>query len=364
MIQKSTKRPLPTQSNLSLEGLSPFAVSGILFGLLYNSLFYPPTLVEYAEAGTIGLLLGIITGIAEQTFLKRWIYQRSLGLVSLIRTTVYAIAVAFSLSLVLSIEPASLGECAYGQCLANYLTGPLFLRDLIFSTLFIFFISLLAQMVLLIGTRNFQRMILGKYRHPREVYAIFMFVDLRSSTTIAEKLGHQQFSAFLRDFFNDISAAIFETKGEVYQYVGDEVIVVWPEGKAAKESYWLSCYENMRAAIDKMKPFYLASYGMVPEFKAGVNDGLVITTEVGTLQRAHVYHGDVLNTAARIQSKCNDMGFDLLVSKSLISVMRLGRRKEFEKVGTVELRGKTEEVVIYGFDKRKKENSAQQSMYS
>lgn len=364
MIRKSTQRPLPTQPNLSLKGISPFAISGILFGLLYNSLFYPPTLVEYAEAGTIGLLLGLITGIAEQTFLKRWIYQRSFGLVLILRTIIYAIFVAVSLSLVLSIEPASLGECPYGQCLANYLKGPLFLRDLIFSTLFIFFITFLVQIILLIGIRNFQRMILGKYRHPREVYAIFMFVDIRSSTTIAEKLGHEQFSAFLRDFFNDISAAIYEAKGEVYQYVGDEVIVVWPEGKAAIESYWLICYENMRAAIDKMTSVYMESYGLVPEFKAGVHDGLVITTEVGTLQRAHVYHGDVLNTAARIQSKCNEMGFDLLVSKSLISVMRLDRRKEFEKVGTVELRGKTEEVVIYGFDKRGKENSAKRSMSS
>lgn len=352
MKKKLTKRELRIQTKLTLEGLVPFAIAGILFGLLYNSLFYPHTFVEYVEAGTIGLLLGLVSGIAEQTFLQRWIYQRSFSQTLLIRTILYAIFVAISLSLVLSIEPAALGECLYGGCLADYLMGPLFLRDLVFSTIFVFFITFFVQVILLIGIRNFRRMILGKYRQPRELYAVFMFVDIRSSTTIAEKLGHEKFSAFLRDFFNDISGAIYEAKGEIYQYVGDEVIIVWPEGQAAKDSYWLSCYESMCATLEKMAPVYMESYGAIPEFKAGVHDGLVITTEVGTLQRAHVYHGDVLNTAARIQAKCNEEGYDLLVSESLVSAIRLGRRKEFDKVGTVLLRGKSEGVVIYGFDKQ------------
>ncbi len=138
----------------------------------------------------------------------------------------------------------------------------------------------------------------------------------------------------------------------MYQYVGDEVIIVWPEDKAGRYSNWLTCYEAMRVALEKRSPVYQKRYGLVPEFKAGVHGGLVIITEIGTLQRAHVYHGDVLNTASRIQSKCNEVGYDLLVSEFLMSEVHLSRRKEFEKVGVVPLRGKTEEVIIFGFDKR------------
>lgn len=48
----------------------------------------------------------------------------------------------------------------------------------------------------------------------------------------------------------------------------------------------------------------------------------------------------------------------------MISAIRLGRRKEFEKVGTVPLRGKTEEVVVYGFDKQSKKIGAKISLSS
>jgi adenylate cyclase len=266
-----------------------------------------------------------------------------------VRTILYSVVVAVSLSLVLSIEPATLGECSYSRCVADFLTGPLFLRDLVFSTVFVFFTTFTAQVVLLVGTRNFGRLILGKYRRPRELYAVFMFVDIRGSTAIAERLGHEGYSAFLRDFFNDISGAIHGATGEVYQYVGDEVVIVWPGDEPGGRPYWLACYEAMRAALEEVAPAYRESYGVTPEFKAGVHGGLVVVTEVGTLQRAHVYHGDVLNTASRIQAKCNEAGYDLLVSESMAAGLRSGRRQEFKRVGAIPLRGKTEEIVVYGF---------------
>lgn len=86
---------------------------------------------------------------------------------------------------------------------------------------------------------------------------------------------------------------------------------------------------------------------MVPEFKAGVHAGAVVVSEVGTLQRAHVYHGDVLNTAARIQSKCNELGCDLLVSREALSVLPLERQGRFEALAPVALRGKAETLVVY-----------------
>lgn len=134
----------------------------------------------------------------------------------------------------------------------------------------------------------------------------------------------------------------------------EEAVTAFKTKNAKFETYFGEAYGYavFPSIMEKMAPIYMETYGAIPEFKAGVHDGLVITTEVGTLQRAHVYHGDVLNTAARIQAKCNEEGYDLLVSESLVSAIRLGRRKEFDKVGTVLLRGKNEGAVIYGFDKQ------------
>jgi len=54
-----------------------------------------------------------------------------------------------------------------------------------------------------------------------------MFVDLLSSTTIAEALGNEKYHNLLHDFYADITNPIIYNKGKIYQYVGDEVIVSW-----------------------------------------------------------------------------------------------------------------------------------------
>ena len=73
--------------------------------------------------------------------------------------------------------------------------------------------------------------LLGRYHKPKEESRIFMFMDLKSSTTIAEKLGNLKFGSFLKDYYSDITDAIRYSKAEVYQYVGDEIVLSWPVGK-------------------------------------------------------------------------------------------------------------------------------------
>ncbi len=104
----------------------------------------------------------------------------------------------------------------------------------------------------------------------------------------------------------------------------------------------------MREAIELERSAYEQEFGTVPEFKAGVHAGEVIVTEVGTLQRAHVYHGDVLNTAARIQAKCNETGFDLLVSEAALRSVASELEERFEQVGALPLRGKSKPITMYG----------------
>jgi adenylate cyclase len=340
---------MPKRHPVTFEGLLVFAISGVVFGLLYNTLFYPHTLVEYVEAATIGLILGIAAGFAELQFFEHRLRRRSLLQALAIRTLLYAPFVAVTLSMVLAVEPAVARECTYVTCVASFLAGPQFRRDLVFSTVFAFLAVLSVQVVLLVGTRNFIRLILGRYRVPRELYAVFMFVDLRDSTPLAERLGHERFSAFLQEFFNDLADGIHSAKGEVYQYVGDEVVVVWPGRRRAEHAAWLECYRAMRERVEASATAYRKRFGDVPEFKAGAHCGAVIATEVGTLQRAHVYHGDILNTASRIQGLCNQVGFDLLVSEALFQSLDPIRRAEFESLGAHAMKGKGEDVALYGY---------------
>ena len=71
-------------------------------------------------------------------------------------------------------------------------------------------------------------MLLGRFHRAHEVDRIFMFLDLSNSTSIAEKIGHIKFFNLLKDFFGDMTDAILNSQGEIYQYVGDEIVISWP----------------------------------------------------------------------------------------------------------------------------------------
>ena len=95
--------------------------------------------------------------------------------------------------------------------------------------------------------------ILGRYHKPREVERIFCFIDLKGSTTIAEKLGHLEFANFLKDYYSDITDALRNSKAQVYQYVGDEIVLSWSFEKGLENNNAVHCFFEMKRVIQGFK---------------------------------------------------------------------------------------------------------------
>lgn len=180
-----------------------------------------------------------------------------------------------------------------------------------------------------------------------EVERIFMFLDLRSSTTIAEKLGHVQYFELLNDFFRDIAEPISNNKGQIYQYVGDEVVVSWPLEDGLSDANCLQCFFDIVRKMGTLTHKYLEKYAVNPSFKAGMHFGKVSTGTVGTLKKEIIYTGDVLNTASRIEGLCNKHNVDLLLSKALVDVLQLNNDYSPKKIGEISLRGKSTEIILF-----------------
>jgi len=71
-------------------------------------------------------------------------------------------------------------------------------------------------------------LLMGRYDNPKEEERIFIFLDLKSSTTHAEKLGHVKYSKLIRDCFLHINYISVKYRAEIYQYVVDEIVLSWP----------------------------------------------------------------------------------------------------------------------------------------
>jgi adenylate cyclase len=175
-----------------------------------------------------------------------------------------------------------------------------------------------------------------------------MFLDLQSSTQHAEKLGHITYSKMIQDCFNDLGIVV-ENEAEIYQYVGDEVILTWKLQDGLRNQNCLNAYFKFKQQLGKKKEYYLQNYNCNPHFKAGMNAGIVTVAEVGKFKKEIAYHGDTINTAARIQGKCNELKQELLISERLKNELStIGFT--FDKLGSIALKGKESEVRIYAVD--------------
>ena len=187
----------------------------------------------------------------------------------------------------------------------------------------------------------------GRYHKPRQEMRIFMFLDMRSSTTIAEQIGHVQYFQLLQDLYSDITDPIMYSRGEIYQYVGDEISVSWPLRRGVRRQRCIRCFLDIRAKMERRAGHYRERFGLVPTFKVGFHYGPVTTGEVGLVKRERIFSGDVVNTAARIQNSCNALGVDNLLSKELVDVLHLPGRYVLRGVGSISLRGKSQPMELF-----------------
>jgi adenylate cyclase len=295
------------------------------------------------------LLLSLIVGFLLVSVLRNFLRNSSLW-VNLIVKTVISVMAAMVMSFFIFltyemlIRQRSLGV-TFDRFL-DYTFKPDWFLPKMLEWMLLFIFTLLAIEINEKYSRGvFFDIMLGRYLHPKEEERIIMFIDLRNSTPIAEKLGHQEYFGFIRDFIFCISAGIMEHNGRIYQYVGDEIVAWWPSSKINAKKVISSLIES-RKVLNKNTEVFKRHYDMLPEYKAGIHTGNVMVGQVGISKKELVMSGDTINTASRIRSACSDLNQKFLVSKEFVELTGM---EEFqsESMGMVEMKGKNELMELY-----------------
>lgn len=155
-----------------------------------------------------------------------------------------------------------------------------------------------------------------------------------------------KYSLLIQECFDELNIAN-AFNAEIYQYVGDEVVLVWEPTKGLTNANCLKFYYAFSQLLANKSRHFETKYGIVPKFKCGCHIGKVIMTEIGQIKREIAYHGDVMNTASRIQGQCNASNNEFLISETLYKLLNNHTNFKFDFVNKVNLKGKTEEVEIY-----------------
>ena len=344
----------------------PFGVLWFIFSLIYCVLEkgllgqldrYPTTGVAYNFYRNLiaiplaGLVVGLFTGILEIGYFSKWFIKMSFGKKIILKSIIYLVIVVLFL-ICLTMLNASY---TYGYTSFKTILTPAFAFFADYAVICI--IQYVAAIIVItqfyaefsqsIGVGTLSNFFLGKYHHPLEEERIFMFLDMKSSTTIAENLGHVKYFEMLREYFFDLSEAVIDYAGTIYQYAGDEMIICWKLKEGLRNNNSIDCFFAMKRALTSRSEKYNQQFGVLPGFKAGLHYGMVTAGEIGSLKKEIVFTGDVLNTSARIQGLCNQHDAELLVSEDMVKMLQLPAKYKIRSVGENMLKGRGKAMELF-----------------
>lgn len=349
-----------TSITLSLTWIGVSNMEMLIATAEIKSLMQGNSLIHYMSSGLQyfeSVLFGIIFGssftltdiITDRTFIR----NRSIAFIVIAKSIFYFIAVfltgaiIYAIYAVFEMFPGNIDiDEMYALVNTEFVVA-----TVLFFSIIVVVINFVLQLTRKLGFHTVKHLVTGKYSNPKEEEIIVAFIDLKDSTAIAEKLGHKKYSKFIQSCFNELTDLIIKHKAHVYQYVGDEVVLMWLAPKGLKKLNCINLFFAFEEKLSRNKPKYLDEFEVFPVFKAGMDMGKVTVVEIGEIKKEIALHGDVINTASRIQHYCSELDQKLLISNRLENKLPYTLGFEKTKIEGVQLRGKNDVVNIYSIEK-------------
>lgn len=270
--------------------------------------------------------------------------------INFIFKSIILLMAAFTLNFIVHfVDDLIINAKSSGEALESSINDMVHVKLLLQRIIFWMILFIVTQLYVEINEKYspgvFLEIISGKYMQPKIEKRIVMFIDLKDSTAIAEKLGHVENFKFIRDFICHVSMAMIENDGRIYQYVGDEVVVSWPFDKKNVKKCMASVIEA-RKNLQKYGDAFRRKYDIIPEFRVGIHMGEVTVGEIGVIKKDLAMSGDTMNTTARIRSACNELNQKFIMSKDFMDNSDL-KDWQGESLGIVDLKGKNNGIELF-----------------
>ena len=182
-------------------------------------------------------------------------------------------------------------------------------------------------------------------------FITILFCDIRSFTSLSEKMTPQELVDFLNDFFKRMTAPISQNKGFVDKFIGDCVMALFslPEETNATEALnSVMAAIGMQEQIDSFNIDNNRSGDNLLRVGVGIHSGPVIIGTVGSEERMEsTVTGDTVNLAARLEGLTKFYRSKILISQSTHDFIQPESNIEFRELDLVQVKGKDEPVTIF-----------------
>jgi adenylate cyclase len=325
--------------------LGGIVAAGVVAGLVFNVTQGRTSPSSMVVGIAYGLLMTIVLGGLELFVLdgpmRPWLRGLSFTASLMVRSAIYA-------AIIVVIQWFQIGEVIAG--LPREMSSRTFWFGFAFSAGISVAMNLALGITNIIGPRAFLNFITGRYHSPVEENRFVLFVDIAGSTGLAETLGGIAIHRLLDRTFRLLTLAVVDFRGEVLNYVGDEVIVTWPQRGGSLDCRPLRCFAAMRDELSRAASQLKKEFGAAPRIRGSLHFGSVIIGEIGDVKRAIVFNGDVMNTAARLEELSRNVDGGFLASRAAMERFASVPPFAIRDLGRLPIRGRADGIDVVGID--------------
>ncbi len=175
-----------------------------------------------------------------------------------------------------------------------------------------------------------------------------MFVDLRDSTALEERLRAEEVVEILNTYLGTFAQCVFEQVGMLDKFLGDGLMAIFgalgePSDGAVPA---VRAATRMRELIAALNAEREQMGRIAMRFGIGIHTGEVVLGAIGSPERSdYTAIGDTVNTASRLESLCKAYGVNTVLSQE--TARRLGGTAfKVEPLGDATVPGKAQAVPV------------------
>jgi adenylate cyclase len=314
-------------------------IGAIVFVLAQGYTTWISIAVGISYALILSLAIGGVSLFVLEGPMRMWLGGLSFTANLAVRSAIYA-------AIIIPTQYFELGSVIIGRPFVASMKG--FWIAMVFSVVFLVVINLMLGITNIIGPRAFLNFFIGRYHTPVEENRFVLFVDIAGSTGLAERLGGIAIHRLLDRTFRLLTVAVVDYRGEVLNYVGDEVIVTWPERGGAVDCRPLRCFVAMREELARASSQLEQEFGAAPRIRGSLHFGPVIVGEIGDVKRAIAFNGDVMNTAARLEELSRNVEGGFLASRAAMQRFNSAPPFAIHDLGRLPIRGRADGIDVIG----------------
>ena len=175
-----------------------------------------------------------------------------------------------------------------------------------------------------------------------------LFSDIRSYTTLTEKMEPEEVVSFLNEYFESMVETVFNHSGTLDKFIGDAIMAVYGSPLAIDDHAWCAVQSamEMRHRLREFNARRRASGLAGIEIGIGINSDEVVSGNIGTSKRMEFTAiGDGINLGSRLEGISKVYGCDIVISGETFRYC--GDRVTCRELDAIQVKGKSEPVAIF-----------------